>query len=104
MRAGVEFLIAEERRGRGSNAGQMQKGRSFSWLRPFVRVVTAAEEYAKRDCSTASGLHFFDAFDESLEFARPRRMPQLAQCLGFNLPDALARYLEALAHFFERML
>ena len=31
-------------------------------------------------------------------------MTQLAQRLGFNLPDALARDLEALAHFFERVL
>ena len=28
-------------------------------------------------------------------------MAQLAQRLGFNLADALARYLEALAHLFE---
>src|ERR1700733_2738172 len=31
-------------------------------------------------------------------------MPQLAQRLGFDLPDALAGHLEALTHFFQRML
>src|ERR1700730_19195350 len=31
-------------------------------------------------------------------------MPQLAQRLGLDLPDALASYLEALTYFFQRML
>src|SRR6185503_15791651 len=31
-------------------------------------------------------------------------MTQLAQCLCFNLADALARYVEVLAHFFKRPL
>jgi len=31
-------------------------------------------------------------------------MAQLAQRFGFNLPDTLAGYLEALAHFFQRVL
>jgi len=32
------------------------------------------------------------------------RMAELAQRLGFDLPDALARHGEVLPHFFERML
>src|SRR2546426_12599126 len=31
-------------------------------------------------------------------------MPQLSERLGLDLPDALARDREALAHFFERVL
>jgi hypothetical protein len=49
-------------------------------------------------------LHFFDAFDEGLQLAAAAGMAQLAQRLGFDLPDALARDLEALAHFFQRVL
>src|SRR3984957_12225910 len=31
-------------------------------------------------------------------------MPQLAQCLGFDLPDTFPGYLEALTYFFQSML
>src|ERR1700722_8575957 len=46
-------------------------------------------------------LHLFHAFDKRLELAAARRMTQLAQRLGFDLPNALAGNLEALAHFFK---
>src|SRR5579862_5996689 len=49
-------------------------------------------------------LHLFHAIDERLELAAARRMTQLAQCLGFDLPDAFAGDLEALSYFFQRML
>src|ERR1700739_860620 len=49
-------------------------------------------------------LHLLDAFDKRLQLARPRRMPQLAQRLGFDLPNAFARDLEALSHLFQRVL
>src|SRR5262249_56547245 len=35
---------------------------------------------------------------------RPRWVPQLAQRLGFDLPDALAGDLEVLAHLLERVV
>ena len=43
-------------------------------------------------------------YRQTLELARPRRVPQLAQRLGLDLPDALSRDLEALADLFERVL
>src|SRR5208282_659529 len=49
-------------------------------------------------------LHLFHAIDECLQLAAPRRVTQLAQRLGFNLANALACDLEALAHFFECVL
>src|SRR6266567_3724040 len=49
-------------------------------------------------------LHFLDAFDEGFELAAARRMTQLAERLGFDLADALAGDLEALAYFFEGVL
>src|SRR4051812_35017245 len=39
--------------------------------------------------------------DERLELLGPARMPKLAQRLGFDLPDALARDLEVLPHLFQ---
>src|ERR1700677_3905122 len=39
------------------------------------------------------------AFEEDAQLARTRRMAQLAQRLGFDLPDALAAHRESLAHF-----
>src|SRR3989440_8139899 len=44
------------------------------------------------------------SFEERAQFARSRRMPQLAQRLRFDLPDPLARDREALADFLERVL
>src|SRR5207237_3291796 len=44
------------------------------------------------------------SFEVRAKFARPRRMPELATRLGFDLPDALARDCEALADFLERVL
>src|SRR6185312_5334612 len=41
------------------------------------------------------------AFDEALEALAARGMPQLAQGLGLDLADALARDLEVLAHLLE---
>ena len=49
-------------------------------------------------------LHLLDAFDEGLELAAALRVAQLAQGLGFDLADALAGDLEALADFFEGVL
>lgn len=49
-------------------------------------------------------LHFFHTVDERLQLAAARRMPQLAQCLRFDLPNALARNLEALSYLFQRVL
>src|SRR5208283_1524228 len=43
-------------------------------------------------------------FQERPQLARARRMPKLAQRLGFNLADALARDGEGLAHLLQRML
>src|SRR5215471_11061446 len=43
-------------------------------------------------------------FQERLQPPAARRMAQLAQRLGFDLPDALARDGEALADFLERVL
>src|ERR1043166_6146630 len=42
--------------------------------------------------------------EERTQLAAARRMPQLAQRLGFDLPDAFARDGEALADFFQRVL
>src|SRR2546427_7600702 len=42
--------------------------------------------------------------DEGLEVAPAQRMAQLAERLGLDLPDALARHREALADLFERVL
>src|SRR5437868_8325906 len=44
------------------------------------------------------------SFEERAKLARPRRMPKLAQGLGFDLPDPLARDREALSDFLERVL
>src|SRR5215468_6237338 len=44
------------------------------------------------------------AFQERLELARARRVPELAQGLGLDLADALAGDREALAHLLERVL
>src|SRR5262250_422299 len=44
------------------------------------------------------------SFEERPQLAAARWMAQLAQRLGFDLPDALARDGEALADFLERVL
>src|SRR5581483_9040778 len=44
------------------------------------------------------------SIQESSQLPRARRMPQLAQCLGFYLPDTFAGYRKRLADFFERVL
>src|SRR6185312_4571835 len=44
------------------------------------------------------------SFEKRAKFARPRRVPQLAQRLGLDLADALAGDGEALADLFERVL
>src|ERR1700691_3268027 len=49
-------------------------------------------------------LHFLDAFHKRFQLAAAAGMTQLAQRLGFDLADALAGYLEALADFFQRVL
>src|SRR5262245_49505061 len=61
------------------------KGRRARALRPFC-------------CSLRA------PFQERPQLARARRMAQLAERLGFDLPDALARDGEALADFLERVL
>src|SRR5208282_3137611 len=43
------------------------------------------------------------AFEERAEFARARRMPQLAQSLRLDLPNTLAGDGERLPHFLERV-
>jgi hypothetical protein len=45
-------------------------------------------------------LHLFDAFDEGFQFAAAAGVAELAQGFGFDLADALAGYLEALAYLF----
>src|SRR5687767_13853369 len=42
--------------------------------------------------------------EERLQLAAARRVPQLAECLGLDLADALAGDREVLAHLFERVL
>src|SRR4051812_9870383 len=43
------------------------------------------------------------AFEERAQFTRSRRMTQLAQRFGFDLPDPLAGDREILADFLERV-
>src|ERR1700742_2365851 len=43
-------------------------------------------------------------FGERLEQTRARGVAELAERLGFDLPDALARHVEVLADLFERVL
>ena len=45
-------------------------------------------------------LHIFDTVDEGLELAAAAGVTELAECLGFDLTDALAGDLEGLADFF----
>src|ERR1019366_722904 len=42
--------------------------------------------------------------EERTKLLRPRRVPQLAERLRFDLPDPLAGHIERAAHFFERVL
>ena len=49
-------------------------------------------------------LHLLDAFDEGLQLAAAAGVTQLAESLGFDLADALACDLEALADFFQGVL
>src|SRR4051812_50037470 len=44
------------------------------------------------------------ALEERAQLLRPRRVPQLPQGLGLYLPDALARHVELLADFFQRVV
>ena len=48
--------------------------------------------------------HLFYAFYKGLQLAAARWMPELAQGLGFDLANALARHLEALPNLFQRVL
>jgi len=48
-----------------------------------------------------AGLEFLDAFDEGAEFAASGGVAEFAEGFGFDLADALAGYLEALAYFFQ---
>src|ERR1700694_265430 len=41
------------------------------------------------------------AFEKRAQFARTRRVPQLAKRLGFDLPDAFASNRKRLADFFR---
>src|SRR5258708_7448901 len=45
-----------------------------------------------------------NSIHERAQLARPRRMPQFAQRLGFDLADAFAGYGERLADFFQSVL
>ncbi len=49
-------------------------------------------------------LHFFDAFNEGFQLAAAAGVTQLAEGLCFDLADALACDLEALADFFQGVL
>src|SRR5438874_553146 len=42
--------------------------------------------------------------EKTPQLFRTRRMPQLAQCLGLDLADALAGDIELLADFFQRVV
>ena len=55
-------------------------------------------------CKLTYSLDFLHPVHERLQPPRPRRMPQLAQRLRLDLPDALARHLEALSDLFQRVL
>ena len=44
------------------------------------------------------------ALDETAQLFASTRMPQFAQRLGFDLPDALAGHFEVLSDFLERMI
>ncbi len=72
---------------------------------PQHSMATALYFYsAGRGRNYISRLHLLDAFDEGLQLAAAAGVAQLAQRLGFDLADALARDLEALAYFFQRVL
>src|ERR671921_724630 len=61
----------------------------------------------KRDKGYALSLVPFSLgapFEKGAQLSRSRRVPQLAQRLGLDLPDAFARDREALAHLLERVL
>ena len=49
-------------------------------------------------------LQLLDTLNKRPQLPAPARMPQLAQRLRLDLPDALARHLEALPHLFQRVL
>ncbi len=51
----------------------------------------------------ASGIHKQYLVYESREFFASSRCLKLANCLGFDLADALSRYLENMTNFFERV-
>ena len=60
--------------------------------------------YSAGAAITFPALHLFNAFDEGFQLAAAAGVAELAESLGFDLPDALARDLEALADFFQRVL
>src|SRR4030095_9110049 len=62
-------------------------------------MVQRGGEAAKVDCLSRCA-----SFEERAQLAAPRWVTQLAQRLGLDLPDALARDGEALAALFERVL
>src|SRR5450830_1990294 len=41
---------------------------------------------------------------EATQLVRARRVLELTQCFGFDLPDALARHVELFADFFQRVV
>src|ERR1700739_2738354 len=75
------------------------------WAPIFAETVTKKSRSPFQDCGllhhlkpTRPELHLFHAFDKGFQLAAAAGMAQLAQRLGFDLADALAGDLEALAH------
>src|SRR6187401_1187203 len=67
---------------------------------PRLRRLAVASCEGGRPCGTLG----LSSLEERLQPARPRRVPQLAQRLRLDLPDALAGDREALTDLFERVL
>src|SRR5687768_6122197 len=76
-------------------------------ISPLATGLTPRAYVRRRRASTPRRLTWAllpDAFEERLELARARGVAELAERLGFNLSDALARDGEVLADLFERVL
>src|SRR5580658_1394095 len=58
-------------------------------------------QYARDSVSRGKTLSVPHSIHKRPQLARPRRMPQFPQRLGFDLADAFAGYCERLADFFE---
>src|SRR5512141_2006621 len=56
------------------------------------------------ECARQIYSELTDRFQERLQLLRPRRMAELAQRLGLDLPDPLAGDVERPADFFEGVL